>query len=260
MKLMLGGVVVTAVAAWTYGFPRGGTLGTTGLIFAFASFLLLAVVTIAIRDANVSSMDPTAATESAAARPAPEASPWPVVGAIGAVLLVARARHLSGGVRVRHRDPARRGDRVDGRGVERAGVGRRRVQRRDPRARRQPGGVPGAGRAGARRRRLLLQPDHAVALGVERTGAVRHPRRARARRRLPVRLPAAARPSRGAQRRRDGAGRARSPAAPRPRSPANAASRARRPRRRSPRRGGAPLPTRPRPTTTRRSRWRPRRT
>src|SRR4051794_20814275 len=87
MKLMIGGVIVTAVAAWTYGFPRGGTLGTTGLIFAFGSFLLLAVVTIAIRDANVSSMDPTAATESAAARPAPESSPWPVVGAIGAAVL-----------------------------------------------------------------------------------------------------------------------------------------------------------------------------
>ena len=33
-------------------------------------------------------MDPTAATESAAARPAPEASLWPLVGALGAVLVV----------------------------------------------------------------------------------------------------------------------------------------------------------------------------
>ena len=88
MKLMLGGVVVTGVAAWVYGFPRGGTLGTTGLISAFVAFLLLAGVTIATRDANVSSMDPTAATESPAARRAPQASPWPLVGALGAVLVV----------------------------------------------------------------------------------------------------------------------------------------------------------------------------
>jgi hypothetical protein len=88
MRLMLGGVVVMFVGAWVYGMPRGGTLGTTGLIFAFSAFVLLAIVTIVTRDSNVSSLDPTATTEAAAARPAPQPSPWPLVGALGGALVV----------------------------------------------------------------------------------------------------------------------------------------------------------------------------
>ena len=41
---------------------------------------MLPAINLYTRDSNVSSMDPTAATESAAARPAPPASMWPIVG------------------------------------------------------------------------------------------------------------------------------------------------------------------------------------
>ena len=104
------------------------------------------------------------------ARPA-EASLWPIVGGVGAVLvvvgLVTYPVVFMFGIVVL----LGRGGRVDGPGVERAGLGRRRVQRRDARARRQPGWSSRCWpRVGARGPRLLVQPDHAVALEDERSG------------------------------------------------------------------------------------------
>jgi len=87
-KLLLGAAVVATVAAIVYGVAQGGSLGTVGLIFAAACLAGLAGVVVFTRDADVSAMDPTALTESAAAKPTPPNSVWPIVGAIGGVLVV----------------------------------------------------------------------------------------------------------------------------------------------------------------------------
>ncbi len=71
---------MATIAAITYGLSVSGSLGTTGLISAASALAMLPAINLYTRDANVSSMDPTAATESAAARPAPPASFWPIVG------------------------------------------------------------------------------------------------------------------------------------------------------------------------------------
>lgn len=87
-RLLLGATTLAALAAVAYAISNGGSLGTTGLIFAACALALIAGVNLFTRDANVSAMDPTAATESAAARPAPPASIWPIIGALGGVLVV----------------------------------------------------------------------------------------------------------------------------------------------------------------------------
>ena len=87
-RFLLGATVVAIVAAVAYGCSVSGSLGTTGLISAAAALALLAAVNLYTRDADVSSMDPTAATESAAARPAPPASIWPIVAGLGCALVV----------------------------------------------------------------------------------------------------------------------------------------------------------------------------
>src|SRR5262245_28186917 len=86
--MLLGATTVAIIAAVAYGCSVSGSLGTTGLIFASAALALLAAVNLFTRDADVSSMDPTATTDSAAARPAPPASLWPVVAALGGMLIV----------------------------------------------------------------------------------------------------------------------------------------------------------------------------
>jgi hypothetical protein len=87
-RLLLGATVVAIIAAVAYGLSVSGSLGTTGLITAAAALAFLASIVLYTRDADVSSMDPTATTQSAAARPAPPASVWPIVGALGGVLVV----------------------------------------------------------------------------------------------------------------------------------------------------------------------------
>ena len=141
-------------------------------------------------------------------------------------------------------------------GVERAGVGRRRVQRRASASRiANPLGVPGARRRSALGdHRLLVQPDHAVAVEDERTGrcSASSPRSCSAsascspsgRRLAPS--PSCAASARSALVGLVAGGAAAALAGER------AIRAARDHRRRSPRRGGATLPTRPRPTRTRR--------
>lgn len=87
-RLLLGATALAAVAAVAYGVSVGGSLGTTGLVSATIALALLTGINIYARDADVSSMDPAAATDSAAARPAPRSSMWPAVGALGGVLVV----------------------------------------------------------------------------------------------------------------------------------------------------------------------------
>ena len=256
MKLMLGGVVVTADRRVDVRLPawRDARHHRADLRVRLA-LSLLAGVTIATRDANVSSMDPTAATESPAARPA--AAGEPVAARRGARRRARgrRARHLSGGVHLRHHRSllATIVEWMIEAWSERASADAD-VQRRDPRADRQPGRVPGAGGAG--RSSSSSTPSAGSCCGCRsRADRCCSPAlaAARARRRLPVRLPAATRPSRWCA----ASARSRwSPSSP-VASPRRIAGERRhpsprRPRRRSPTRGGAPRPTRPRPTTTRR--------
>jgi hypothetical protein len=87
-KLLLGGAVLATVAAIVYGITQEGSLGTVGLIFAAAAIAFLAGIVIYIREADVSAMDTAALTESAAAAPPPGDSIWPMVSAVGGVLVV----------------------------------------------------------------------------------------------------------------------------------------------------------------------------
>ena len=87
-KLLLGGAVLAAVAAVAYGLTQEGALGTVGLIFAATALAFLAGLVIFIREGDVSAMDAAATTESAAAAAPPGPSVWPVVAAIGGVLVV----------------------------------------------------------------------------------------------------------------------------------------------------------------------------
>ena len=87
-KLLAGGAVLAAVAAVAYGLTQQGTLGTVGLISAAVAMAYLAGVNMYTRDADVSAMDTAATAMSAAAVPPPGASMWPLVGGVGALLVV----------------------------------------------------------------------------------------------------------------------------------------------------------------------------
>lgn len=87
-KLFLGAGVVAAIGAVLYGVIEGGALGTVGMTFAATVAFFLAGVSFAIRDADVSSMDVAALHHTPAAAPAPGGSLWPIVGTLGAALLV----------------------------------------------------------------------------------------------------------------------------------------------------------------------------
>src|SRR5215207_6278994 len=87
-RFLFGAAVLATVAAVLYGITQEGSLGTVGLISAALALFLLAGVNLYTRDADVSSMDPAAATETAAAAPAPGPALWPLVAAVGAVLVV----------------------------------------------------------------------------------------------------------------------------------------------------------------------------
>jgi hypothetical protein len=87
-KLLIGGAVLAVIAAIVYGTAQGGSLGTVGLIFAAGSLILLAGVNVFTRDADISSMDGTAFTESPAANRVPPGNIWPVVAAGAGVMIV----------------------------------------------------------------------------------------------------------------------------------------------------------------------------
>jgi hypothetical protein len=87
-RFLFGAAVLATVGAVLYGITQEGSLGTVGLISAALALFLLAGINLYTRDADVSSMDPAAAVESAAAASPPGPSMWPLVGAVGGVLVV----------------------------------------------------------------------------------------------------------------------------------------------------------------------------
>jgi hypothetical protein len=87
-KLLIGGAALTTLAAIIYGTAQGGSLGTVGLIFAAVALAFLAAINVYTRDADVSALDATALTESPAATRTPPGNIWPIIAAIGGVLIV----------------------------------------------------------------------------------------------------------------------------------------------------------------------------
>jgi hypothetical protein len=87
-RMLIGATVLAAAAATIYGVTNGGSLGTMGLISAAVALLVLTSLNLYTRDADVSSMDTAALTDSAAAHRSPWPSLWPGIGALGAALVV----------------------------------------------------------------------------------------------------------------------------------------------------------------------------
>ena len=59
-RFLIGAALLTTVLAIVYGVTQGGSLGTTGLVFAAAALTGLAVVNVWARDSDVSAMDEAA--------------------------------------------------------------------------------------------------------------------------------------------------------------------------------------------------------
>jgi hypothetical protein len=88
-KLFLGLTAAAGAGFVLYGFlQEWGALGVVGLGTAAVALAFLAGVSLYTRDADVSAMDDTAIATAAAGQPAPRASGWPLLGAIGGGLLV----------------------------------------------------------------------------------------------------------------------------------------------------------------------------
>lgn len=90
-KLLFGACALTIAAFVVLGATNGGAVGwtaTVGLCAAALALVLVAVINLAGRDSTVAPLEPAAAERSAAAQRAPGASIWPLVGAVGAALLV----------------------------------------------------------------------------------------------------------------------------------------------------------------------------
>ncbi len=89
-KLFIGATTLSLISTIVYGVAVGGTdgwLGTIGLLSLTIALAFITGVVIFIRDANVRSAQSDATTASSAAQPAPGASMWPAVGALGVSLL-----------------------------------------------------------------------------------------------------------------------------------------------------------------------------
>lgn len=87
-RLLLGAAFLATLGAVVYGVAQGGSLGTTGLIFAAAALAMLAGVNLWARDSDVSAMDPALVAQSPAAASPPPAAMWPIIAAAGGVLVV----------------------------------------------------------------------------------------------------------------------------------------------------------------------------
>jgi hypothetical protein len=88
-KLFLGLASFTLVAFVVYGVSQDfGALGTIGMLSLLLVLVGLGTFSLYTRDANVSAMDEAQVRTSAAAAGPVVGAPWPLVGALGAVLLV----------------------------------------------------------------------------------------------------------------------------------------------------------------------------
>ena len=126
-KLLIGGAVLATVAAIVYGLTQEGSLGTVGLIFAAAALAFLAGVVIVHPRGRRLGDGPGGDSPSRLPPPAPPGdSIWPVVSGRRRRARRRRPRHVPADLHLRHHRPARRRRRLDGAGLQRAGVGRRR--------------------------------------------------------------------------------------------------------------------------------------
>ena len=86
-KFLIGASIVAAVSAIAYGITQDGVMGTVGLASAAVALAFLAGVNIFTRDSNIWA-DEISSVESAAAAARPPANNiWPMVFALGAVVL-----------------------------------------------------------------------------------------------------------------------------------------------------------------------------
>ncbi len=88
-KLFAGLAVLAALAAVVYGVTQDfGALGGVGLVSVAVALAALAALTLYIRDGEVSAMDDAAARSAAATSGTLSAGLWPLVAALGALILV----------------------------------------------------------------------------------------------------------------------------------------------------------------------------
>ena len=87
-KFLIGSTVVASLAALAYGITQDGVMGTIGLISAALALAFLAGVNIYTRDSNVLVTPDLVPEQTPAAQVAPAFSVWPVVFAVGAVIVV----------------------------------------------------------------------------------------------------------------------------------------------------------------------------
>jgi hypothetical protein len=93
-KLFLGGTVLSLVSTIVYAATTGdgqGWAGTIGLVSVTVAFAFLTGINYYMKDGNVPSMQQGATTTSAAAQPPAGRSMWPLLGALGAGLIVVGA-------------------------------------------------------------------------------------------------------------------------------------------------------------------------
>ena len=93
-KLFLGGTVLSLVSTVVYAATTGngqGWAGTLGLASVTLAFAFLTGINYYMKDGNVPSMQQGATTTSAAAQPPVGRSMWPLIGALGAALIVVGA-------------------------------------------------------------------------------------------------------------------------------------------------------------------------
>ena len=89
-KLFLAASTLAIAALLILGVTNAGDVGwtaTVSLAGAMVALLFLTGVNLYTCDSNVSAMDPTAATASAAAQRAPGRSFWPIIGGLGVALI-----------------------------------------------------------------------------------------------------------------------------------------------------------------------------
>ncbi|MEI6403312.1 MAG: hypothetical protein WCP59_14120 [Actinomycetota bacterium] len=89
-KLFIGATTLSLAATIVVGSTTSGgagSLATIGLISLTVALAFLTGIVVFVRDANVRGVEPGATTASAAAQSAPAASMWPLVSAVGLLLI-----------------------------------------------------------------------------------------------------------------------------------------------------------------------------
>ena len=87
-KLLIGGSVLAVVTAIAYGIAQNEAIGIVGLISIAIALGGIAAFNVWARDSNLSAMDATALVTSEASDDPPGSSIWPMVFAVGGVIVV----------------------------------------------------------------------------------------------------------------------------------------------------------------------------